>query len=180
MKIRPPQEADDRSTFRSDDPDLDRFLAKYAGQNQFRHHLGTTYVAVDGNRVWGYATVAAAQLEFDELPVSLRRKLPRYPLPVLRLARLAVDQAARDRGIGRALVRHVFRLALSMAERFGCTGVVVDAKPDVVEYYRRFGFEPIALAEGQLGARPEPTPLFVPLDLIAAAIPALPPAKGET
>jgi hypothetical protein len=36
-----------RTAFRSGDPDLDRFLVKYAGQNQFRHHIGTSYVAVE-------------------------------------------------------------------------------------------------------------------------------------
>ncbi len=42
MEIRPLREADDRTTFHSGEPDLDRFFVKYAGQNQFRHHIGTT------------------------------------------------------------------------------------------------------------------------------------------
>jgi hypothetical protein len=41
---------DDRTRFRSGNVDLDRFFARYAGQNQFRHHIGTTYVAVDEER----------------------------------------------------------------------------------------------------------------------------------
>ena len=48
MEIRALREEDDRAAFRSGDPDLDRFLHRYAGQNQFRHHVGTTYVAVEG------------------------------------------------------------------------------------------------------------------------------------
>ena len=48
MEVRALRATDDRTTFRSGDPDLDRFLAKYAAQNQFRHHIGTTYVAVEG------------------------------------------------------------------------------------------------------------------------------------
>lgn len=171
MEIRPLRETDNRTGFRSDDPDLDRFLAKYAGQNQFRHHLGSTYIAVETDTILGYVTVAAGQLESDELPAAARRKLPRYPLPVLRLARLAVDTRAQDKGVGRALLRHVFRLALSMAEQFGCTGVVVEAKPDAVDFYRRFGFEALEVAEGQLESRPEPVSMFLPLDVVIAALP---------
>ena len=98
MEIRPVRETDERSAFRSGDADLDGFFAKYAGQNQFRHHIGTTHVAVDGERLVGYATVAAGQLEGDAVSAALRRKLPRYPLPVLRLA---VDSNAQGRGAGK-------------------------------------------------------------------------------
>ena len=44
-------QTDDRTRFRSGDADLDRFFQAYAGQNQFRHHIGTTYVAVEGRGV---------------------------------------------------------------------------------------------------------------------------------
>lgn len=59
MEIRVLREGDERSEFRSAEPDLDRFFHKFAGQNQFRHYLGVTYVAVERNRVIGFATVAA-------------------------------------------------------------------------------------------------------------------------
>jgi hypothetical protein len=95
MEIRPLRETDDRAAFRSGDADLDRFFSKYAGQNQFRHHIGSTYVAMDGERIVGYATVAAGQVEGDVVTAALRRKLPRYPLPVLRLARPSVDTQKR-------------------------------------------------------------------------------------
>ena len=42
FKVRRLEPNDDRSTSRSGEPDLDRFFLRYAGQNQFRHHLGTT------------------------------------------------------------------------------------------------------------------------------------------
>jgi predicted N-acetyltransferase YhbS len=170
MEIRPLRETDDRTAFRSDEPDLDRFLAKYAGQNQFRHHIGTTYVAVDGGRIIGYATVAAGQVEGENLSSALRRKLPAYPLPVLRLARLAVDSTARDRGVGKALLRHTCLLALEMSERYGCVGIVVDAKPGAVEFYSRFGFSPLEVIEGHIESRPRPQPMFLPLGLVATAL----------
>jgi len=56
-----------------------------------------------------------------------------------------------------------------MADRVGCIGVLVDAKPDAVEYYRRYGFEELDILEGALGDRPPPIPMFLPL----AAVPDL-------
>lgn len=64
--------ADDRSSFRSGNMDLDRFFLRYAGQNQFRPHIGTTRVAVRGPSLLGFATVSAAHLEVSVLPAELR------------------------------------------------------------------------------------------------------------
>src|SRR5579863_9408989 len=87
---------DDRSRFHSGNVDLDRFFVRYAGQNQFRHHIGTTYVAVDATgHIAGFATVTASEIAPDALPTPKRKRLPRYPVPVLRLARLAVDERAK-------------------------------------------------------------------------------------
>jgi len=173
MQIRPLRESDDRSTFRSGDVELDRFFGRYAGQNQFRHHLGVTYVAVEGTDIRGYATVAPGNVEGDDLPSSTRRRVPRYPVPVLRLARLAVAESARSSGLGSALLRHVFTLAIKMSGDSGCAGVVVDAKAGSVEFYRRFGFSALEVSAGQLETRPRPTAMFLPLELIARA--AVPP-----
>jgi len=174
IEIRPLRETDDRASFRSSDADLDRFFAKYAGQNQFRLHTGTTYVAVERGRVLGYVTIAAGHIEGDALPASIRRRLPRYPLPVLRLARLAVDATVQNRGVGSALLRHVFLLALKMSQEYGCVGILVDAKSDAVEFYARVGFSALDVSEGELESRPKPKPMFLPLDLITAALASTP------
>jgi predicted N-acetyltransferase YhbS len=169
-QIRALRDTDDRRHFRSGDADLDRFFARYAGQNQFRHHVGVTYVAVEVERIIGYATVAAATLESDVLPAAIRKRLPAYPLPALRLGRLAVDVSARAGGVGKALLRHTFHLAVDMSERFGCVGVVVDAKSGAVDFYARFGFAPVHLVEGTLESRPRPKAMFLPLELVLSAV----------
>src|SRR5690242_19025448 len=112
MEIRPLRESDDRSRFESGDADLDRFFRNYAGQNQFRHYIGVTYVAVEEGHIFGFATVAPGHIEIEDLPINSRRKLPQYPLPVLRLGRLAVDRAAAGQGVGSQLLRFVLELAL--------------------------------------------------------------------
>ena len=170
IEIRALREGDDRTAFRSGDADLDRFFHRFAGQNQFRHHLGVTYVAVQDRSVLGYATVAAAHVEIDHLPPATRRKLPRYPLPVLRLARLAVDQSARGQGVGLQLLRFVLRLARQMADEYGCVGVVVDAKPEAEAFYAKYGFAAVDVVEGRSDARPVPTPMFLSMRAIREAI----------
>jgi GNAT superfamily N-acetyltransferase len=107
-KLRPD---DDRSAFESGDPDLNRFFKRFAGQNQFKHYVGTTYVAEEDGCLLGFATVSAAQIDVQDLPAAQQGRLPRYPLPVLRLARLAVDRKAQGRGIGLALLKAVLILA---------------------------------------------------------------------
>ncbi|HEU4930419.1 MAG TPA: GNAT family N-acetyltransferase [Candidatus Krumholzibacteria bacterium] len=176
MEIRALRPEDDRTSFRSGDADLDHSLHQFAGQNQFRHHLGVTYAAVEDRTILGFATVAAAHVEIDDLPVTVRRKLPRYPLPVLRLARLAVDQAAQGQGLGLQLLRFVLRLALQMADDFGCVGVVVDAKPDAEPFYAKFGFAALEATEGRSDTRPTPTPMFLSIGAIRGAVGA-PPLK---
>jgi GNAT superfamily N-acetyltransferase len=155
---------DDRGSFRSGNLDLDRFFLRYAGQNQFRHHIGTTYVAVDASEaIVGYATVTASEVAPEAVTTARRKRWPRYPLPVLRLARLAVDERARGTGVGGFLIRAVLILAKQMETDFGCIGVVVDAKPEAVVFYEKLGFVALNLVAGQLGDRPEPLPMFLEL-----------------
>ena len=168
---------DDRTRFSCGQPDLDRFFRRYAGQNQFKHHVGVTWVATDDDEdddspTLGFATVSASQIEVTDLPQAQRKRLPRYPLPVLRLARLAVDESAQGRGVGLRLLKAVFVLARQMAEKVGCIGVVVDAKAEAIPFYERFGFEVLhGVIEGELGDRPKATPMFLPLRLIPAVEP---------
>jgi GNAT superfamily N-acetyltransferase len=170
MELRPLRPADDRSKFRSGDPDLDSFFEKFAGQNQFRHHLGTTYVAAEDGIFRGFATVSPGHVEVGQLPPDSRIKVPRYPLPVLRLARLAVDRMAQGQGLGATLFRFVLQMSIKMASDYGCVGVVVDAKPEALEFYLKFGFVRIELVEGRSDARPSPTALFLSLRAIKKAL----------
>jgi len=170
INIRLLNERDDRSGFSSGDIELDRFFHQYAGQNQFRHHIGSTYIAIDdeSGAIFGFATVAPAHI--DELPDDLRKNLPFYPLPVLRLARLAVSQKAQRQGIGKALLRFVFDLALKLSTEYGCIGVLVDAKKDAEEFYRQYGFYELDVVQGRPGARPSAVSMFLPIGTIRKAI----------
>jgi len=142
MDIRKLKKGDSRKAFASGNAALDDFFHKYASQNQFRHFIGTTYVAfddeVESQDILGYATVSAAQIHAENLPSG--RSLPRYPAPVLRIARLAVSQNWQGRGVGGFLLAYCMRLGLEMRERVGCVGIITDAKPDAVAFYAKYDF----------------------------------------
>ncbi len=170
FKVRKLTPLDDREAFRSGNIELDRFFGRYAGQNQFRHHIGTTYVAVDeAGAIAGFATVAASEISPETMSAAARRRRPKYPIPVLRLARLAVDERFKGQGVGGMLLRAVFAIAAGMAEDLGCVGVVVDAKPDAVVFYEKLGFVPLEVAAGELGDRPQPRAMFLELGQVLRA-----------
>ena len=172
IEIRLLEQADDRKAFRSGDADLDSFFQKYAWQNQFRHHIGNTYVAVE-RRILGFMTVSVSSMEFERLPADLKRKLPRYPIPVLRVARLAISEDAQGQGIGRRLMRAAFAMAIELRAKLGCAGVVVDAKRGVESFYSSFGFEPLEIIEGELQEKPTPRPMFLAIREVESAIKAV-------
>ncbi len=170
MEIRRLKQTDDTRDFNCGDAALDKFLQVSAKQHQFRKYTGTTYVAVNEKSILGYVTVAVGSMDFDTLTVAQRKGLPeRYPLPILRLARLAVGLAGQGKSVGLQLLRCVLDMALEQAHTAGCVGVLVDAKPAAVDFYRKFSFSEIDLEQGQSGSRPRPTPMFLGIKVIRKA-----------
>lgn len=161
MDVRQLRPDDDRSRFRSGDSQLDRFFREYAGQNQFRLHIGVTYVAEEAGEILGFATVAPGALAVQDFPATSRKGLPGYPVPVLRLARLAASESSRGKGVGFALLLKVFELAAGMSGDLGCAGILVDAKQQAVDFYKKFGFWTLEPVSGTAASRPEPTAMFL-------------------
>ncbi|MDD2774510.1 MAG: GNAT family N-acetyltransferase [Gallionella sp.] len=131
-----------RAGFDCGDTALNEFLQKHAGQQQ-RRDFGKTYLALDndGCTVLGFITVSAGQIATAALPAEL--KLPRYPVPILRIGRLAVDVRAQGKGIAQDLLAFALRLALDFSKQVGLYAVVVDAKHQRArDFYVRLGFIP--------------------------------------
>lgn len=129
-----------RAGFDCGDAALNEFLLRQARQQQ-RRGFGKTYVALadDGMTVVGFITVSAGQVATASL--SSQARLPRYPAPMLRIGRLAVDVRHQGKGIGQDLLAFVFRLAVEFSQRVGLYAVVVDAKHDKAKaYYLKLGF----------------------------------------
>jgi predicted N-acetyltransferase YhbS len=129
-----------REGFDCGDAALNDFLLRQAGQQQ-RRGFGKTYVALadDGVSVIGFVTVSAGQVATSAL--SSQAKLPRYPAPVLRIGRLAVDARHQGKGVGQDLLAFALRLAVEFSQRVGLYAVVVDAKHDQAKaFYVKLGF----------------------------------------
>jgi GNAT superfamily N-acetyltransferase len=134
-----------RERFDSGVPLLDDFLRQFARQNDEKG-LSRTYVATRTGEleVLGYVTLRVGEVACADLPPDVRKGLPRYPVPVLHLARLAVDKRVRGIGLGEALLMHALKKALDVADEVGLEGVEVIAKDEAARgFYMRYGFEPL-------------------------------------
>ena len=150
--IRRLAENDSVESFDCGDGALNNYLTKHAWNNQQKSSIGVTYVAADEvapRVVIGYFTLAASSLPRDALPRKYVRGLPAYDLPMILLARLAVDRRFCGRGLGQALLSEALNISLSVSDQVGCRCVIVDAYPTAVRWYQRYGFCPIEGAEGR-------------------------------
>jgi ribosomal protein S18 acetylase RimI-like enzyme len=132
----------DKAAFDCGKEPLNDFLKKYAGQNQKRG-ISQTYVAVkpDSRRVEGYYTISSGAVQFANIPDDARKGLPRYPVPVAHLGRLAVDKGAQGRGLGPLLLLNAMERIIRAADSIGIYAVEVWAKDDDAQrFYVKYGF----------------------------------------
>jgi predicted GNAT family N-acyltransferase len=132
----------DRRNFDCGLEELNAYLQRYSGQHE-RKGLGRTYVAVEDHeaRVLGYYTISSSAVAFDTVPDNL----PRQPVPVALIGRLAVDHGAGGRGLGETLLLHALRSVQRAADIVGIYAVVVDAlNQDAKTFYLKYGFNELA------------------------------------
>jgi GNAT superfamily N-acetyltransferase len=168
VTIRRLEEFDATEGFDCGDEPLNNYLRRHAWINQQKSSIGVSYVAVDEaapGTVLGYFTLAASSIPRDRLPKKLVRGLPSYDLPLILLARLAVDKRFAGRGMGRALLAEAFRISLQVADEIGCRCMVTDAYRDKISWYAKYGFVPIDGA-GENG----PQKMFLDLRTIRATL----------
>ncbi len=166
--IRRLEEHDEVEPFDCGDEPLNNYLKRHAWANQQKSSIGVTYVAVDERAlliVIGYFTIATASVPRDAFPKKYVCGLPPYELPLILLARLAVDRRFSGKGLGHALISEVFKIALRVADDVGCRCIITDAYRDRVSWYARYGF--VAL-EG--AAESGPQRMFLDIRTIRLAL----------
>ena len=135
-----------KENFDSGVPELNDYLKKYARQND-RRGIAKTFVVIpegENGDVAGYYSVSMAEIKRESLPENYRRGLPRYPVPAMRLGKLAVALSLQGRGIGKRLVINCFEKAIRLAPDVGIFAVVVDAKnQQAKQFYLKYGFIPL-------------------------------------
>lgn len=135
----------ERGSFCCGKAPLDAFLHSLVSQYEKRH-LGRTYVAVrpGEQQVCGYYTLSAGSVAFSNLPAKASKKLPRHPVPVVLLARLAVDQSVQGAGLGKVLLMDALNRCLALSNQLGVFAVEVDAiDPAARAFYLKYGFVPL-------------------------------------
>jgi GNAT superfamily N-acetyltransferase len=152
----------DRDRFDCGVPVLNDWLKHQAGQAE-RKRLASVWIATtadDPATLVGYYSLAPWQIAFEECPPALRKKLPRYPVAVTLLARLAVARTAQGQGVGAELLVDGLLRAHAASEAVPVQAVVVHAKDDAAAtWYRRHGF--LAFAD-------RPHHLFLAMETIAS------------
>lgn len=123
-------------------PDLNRWLVRYALQNQ-RASAAQTYLGVVDRVVVGYYSLVVGQVEYADAPERVQKGLARHPVPIMLLARLAVREDWQGKGIGRALLRDSVLRTLQAADIAGIRAFAVHAKDERArQYYEQFDFIP--------------------------------------
>ncbi|RNF82226.1 GNAT family N-acetyltransferase [Montanilutibacter psychrotolerans] len=160
---------------------LDRYLKAHAAKNQL-DGIATTHVLVEsfeagpepGRRfvvepsnvmslddpllpIVGYFALSAAQLQLTDLQPKDRARLPRYPVPAVRMGRMAVATSQQGKGFGDYLIGEVVQRALDMRTTLGVRVLTVDALPSAVGFYTAYGFRRIA---------PDSLTLYLPLGVL--------------
>jgi GNAT superfamily N-acetyltransferase len=163
-KLCPPvllDKSHDRSLFDCGVDALNNYLRRFALQNQERG-AARTYVATRGTRVVGYHTLAYGSASPDEVPQRIKKNLAKHPIPLMNLARLAVDVTEHGGGMGKGLLKDALLRTLQAANIAGLRAMLVQAEDDSARgFYQHFGFEPSEF---------DPYHLYLRIDDIRASI----------
>lgn len=132
----------DPTSFDCGNEALNGFIRLHALTGQ-RANISQTYVAVIGQAIIGYHTLVVGSVNYEDAPERLAKGIPRYPIPAILLARLAVDRHWQGKGLGAALVTDAMRRTLQVADIAGVRTMLVHAKNDTArQFYTYLGFEP--------------------------------------
>ncbi|MEX2263520.1 MAG: GNAT family N-acetyltransferase [Bryobacteraceae bacterium] len=163
LSISPPEPLADShqaGDFASGEASLDDWLKRRARANQ-ASGASRTYVICEGERVIGYYALASGALTVKSAPGRFKRNMP-DPIPVVVLARLAVDHGYQGRGLGRAMFRDAAYRVVQAADAIGIRGIVVQAiSEEARKFYLALGFDPCT---------DEPMTLVVTLSDLRAAL----------
>lgn len=121
---------------------LDEYFKQFAKNNHVKN-IGKTFVILgEDDFVIGYYTISMGSVDFSSLPEDFRQRIPKYPVPIARIARLAVNVKSQGQGWGKFLLADALRHIQVAASLIAAFGVVVDAKDEKAKsFYMRFGFK---------------------------------------
>lgn len=137
-EITPLTKTHNRNNFDCGEESLNEFLKKFARQNDKRG-LGKTFVLTEENQneILGYYTLSSGSVTFEEVPENL----PRYPIPVAHIGRLAVDKNKKGERLGELLLVDALKRISRISTQMGVYAVEVYALNDSARnFYLKYGF----------------------------------------
>ncbi|MGB5567793.1 MAG: GNAT family N-acetyltransferase [Sedimenticolaceae bacterium] len=154
----------ERESFDCGEDSLNQYLHRYASQD-VRRRVNRVFVASSPDApqtVIAYYSLSAGGLAATDLPEESRRRLPKYPVPVVLLGRLAVAESHQGKGLGAVLLADALQRIAQACQVMAVYAVVVDALNErAAAFYRQFGF--IALPS-------QPLKLFLPTDSVTRLV----------
>ncbi len=136
------QRTHDVDSFDCGQENLNQYLYKYAFISQ-RADGAQTYVGISDTNIMGYYTLAVGHVTYEDAPERLTKGLSRNPVPIMLLARLAVDVNWQQKGVGAGLLRNAMQRTLQAAEIAGIRAFLVHAKDTKAKkFYEHFNFVP--------------------------------------
>jgi predicted GNAT family N-acyltransferase len=146
-----------RAAFSCGLDEMDAYIQRQARQDMERNLAAVFVLTRDGKTIDGFYTLSAHSILAADLPESLGQKLPRFPLPVTLLGRMAVREALRGQGLGEWILMHALERALIASRQVASWAVVVDAKENSRAFYLKYEFLPLPS---------RPNRLFLPMKTI--------------
>lgn len=156
-RIEPLGSQHDRAAFSCGVVALDVYIQRQARQDMERNLAAVFVLTSDGKTIAGFYTLSAHSILAADLTEDLSRKLPRFPLPVTLLGRMAVSQSSHGQGFGEFLLMHAMERAWLSSQQVASWAVVVDAKLGARTFYLKYDFVPLPL---------KPDRLFLPMKTI--------------
>jgi len=159
-----------RREFSCGEQSLDEYIRRYARQDAKRN-VSKVFVASppdDPGKILGYYTISAGSVQTPQLPMGVQKRLPKYPVPVALLGRLAISREHQGGGLGKILLADALKRIVQASEILGVYAIVVDVVAvDALHdraraYYEQFGF---------ISFPDQPLRLFLPLETISRSLP---------
>ena len=144
FSIEPLEKHHNRDNFCCDNKQLDRYFKQTANQDR-KKNIAVPYVVInrENEEIIGYYTLSMTSIDLGELPNSIMKKLPRYPLiGVTLIGRLAIDNQYKGMGWGKLLLMDALYKSLQTSKQVASFAVIVNAIDErAVKFYQRFDFQ---------------------------------------
>lgn len=144
MTLRPPSPLEamhQLTNFACGEPVLDEWLKRRALANQSSGASRTFVVTDDAQPVMAYYALAAGAVAHQAASRTVRQNMP-DPIPVMVLARLAVDVRCQGLKLGAVLLKDALQRCILVSQHSGVRAMLVHAINEPArQFYEYYGFK---------------------------------------